>query len=563
MRYRPVPPGPPFKIREGLLVRAITGDIIGIWKLRGNQPSTSSDPDAGATDPKTPQPPKKPQVNLEVLLSMVDPTWKPDLHKGLDYLWTIMDEFERESFLKGITTVSTSTSMSTVVPMPPKSGQSVTRPSPPQPPQPQRAQLPESSMTDSQSREAGAIPASSSQIVLVVVPEPQSVAPTEAVESQQDIELESNEAQQGTATVNEESDRGSTMETATVHSSQLATAGSTTGGAEQSTATTNPSAIRNHLRNYTIGSLHMDSYVDIFNILSATASKYTDPEGTYVRKLRLDNYPYQLRTALGGHDPVIVYVDSEIEQAILTMAQDLSKVREYYPLRNGIDWVKFQYHLPLLQHAAPTGWTAPGFRMGGRFPLAVQGMCQRLMTHGAFANYATPIREWHKVRHMLTLKRDKDTRSNYAHDAIQALCEYADYASDNDTEVQQLLLDVTTVEYPSWVTELDSISAVVNAGSGVVELPVSQVEQLERQSRVAEEALIGQIQRTDAADARRREKNREKKEKRARSTNPASSQPTVSLHEYEPPPEQSSDEGDVAKKLDFDAEAHSQKPEVP
>ena len=67
----------------------------------------------------------------------------------------------------------------------------------------------------------------------------------------------------------------------------------------------------------------------------------------------------------------------------------------------------------------------------------------------------------------------------------------------------------------------------------------------------------------DAADARRREKNREKKEKRARSTKPVSSQPTVSLHEYEPPPEQSSDEGDVAKKLDFDAEAQSQQAEVP
>ena len=520
--------------------------------------TTSSDPDTGATDPKTPQPPKKPQVNLEVLLSLVDPTWKPDLHRGLDYLWTIMDESERESFLKGITTVSTSTSMSTVVPMPPKSGQPVTRPSPPQPPQAQQAQASESLVTGDQSEEPGDVPASSSQTKPADVPVPQSSASTEAVESQQDIEVESNEAQQGTATVNEESDKGSTMETATVHSSQLATAGSTTGGAEQSTETTDSPTIRNHLRNYTIGSLHLDSYVDIFNILSATASKYVDPEGTYVRKLGLANYPYQLRTALGGHDPVIVFVDSEIEQAILTMAEDLSRVREYYPLRDVIDWVKFQYHLALMQHAAPMGWTAPGFRMGGRFPLAVQNMCQRLMTHDAFVKYhTTPMKDWHKVRHMLTLKKDKDTRSNYAHDAIQALCQYAEYASKNDTEVQQLLLYTAIVEYSSWATELDSISAVVNTGLGVVELPVSQVEQLERQSRQAEAALMQQIQRADEADARRREKNREKKEKRARSSNPASSQPTVSLHEYEPPPEQSSDEGDVAKKLDFDAEAQS------
>ena len=173
----------------------------------------------------------------------------------------------------------------------------------------------ESSVTGDQSGEPGNVPASSSQTAPADVSEPHPGASTEVVETQQDTEVESNEAQQGTATVNEESDRGSTMDTATVHSSQLATAGSTTGGAEQSTETTDPPTIRNHLRNYTIGSLHLDSYVDIFNILSATASKYVDPEGTYVRKLSLANYPYQLRTALGGHDPVIVFVDSEIEQA--------------------------------------------------------------------------------------------------------------------------------------------------------------------------------------------------------------------------------------------------------
>ena len=216
--------------------------------------TTSSDPDTGTTDPKTPQPPKKPQVNLEVLLSLVDPTWKPDLHRGLDYLWTIMDESERQSFLKGITTVSTSTSMSTVVPMPPKSGPPVTSPSPPQPSQREPAQVSESSVTGDQSGEPGNVPASSSQTEPADVSEPQPGTSAEVVETQQDTEVESNEAQQGTATVNEESDKGSTMETATVHSSQLATAGSTTGGAEQSTETTDPPAIRNHLRNYTIGS---------------------------------------------------------------------------------------------------------------------------------------------------------------------------------------------------------------------------------------------------------------------------------------------------------------------
>ena len=231
------------------------------------------------------------------------------------------------------------------------------------------------------------------------------------------------------------------------------------GGAEQSTEVADPPHNRNHLRNCTVGTLHLDSYVDIFNILSATASKYVDSEGTYVRKLSLANYPYQLRTTLGGHDPVIVLVDSEIEQAILTMAEDLSRVREFYPLNDGIDWVKFQYHLAITQHAAPMGWTAPGFRMGGRFPLAVQNMCQRLMTHNSFTNcHTTPMKDWHKVRHMLTLRKDQDTRSQYARDAIQALCQYAEYAVNNDTEVQQLLLDAATMDYSSWSSELDTIS---------------------------------------------------------------------------------------------------------
>ena len=134
------------------------------------------------------------------------------------------------------------------------------------------------------------------------------------------------------------------METATVHSSQLATAGSTMGGMEQSTEAVRTSSNRNHLRNYLLD-LSTWTHMLIFSTFcQQSASRYVDSEGTYVRKLSLANYPYQLRAALGSHDPVIVLVDSEIEQAILAMAGDLSKVREVYPSENGIDWVKFQYH---------------------------------------------------------------------------------------------------------------------------------------------------------------------------------------------------------------------------
>ena len=314
----------------------------------------------------------------------------------------------------------------------------------------------------------------------------------------------------------------------------------------------------------TLGTIFLDLFTWTHMLIFSTSCqhqrlRYVDSEGTFVRQLSLASYPYQLRATLNSHDPVIVLVDSEIEQAILAMAGDLTRVREVYPSENGIDWVMFQYHLALMQHAAPMGWTAPGFRMGGRFPLAVQNMCQRIMSHDAFANcHTTPLKDWHKVKHMLTLRKDPDTSSNYARDAIQALCQYNAYALENSTEVEQLLLDALTMEYSTWAPELDTISNAIRTG-GVVELPAAQVEQLERQSRDAEEALIQQLRMEDEANARRREKNRERKEKRSRSSNPNPPQPTVSIRDYEPPPESSSDEGDVAKQLDFEGEARSQK----
>ena len=67
------------------------------------------------------------------------------------------------SFLEGITTERTSTSMSTVVPMPSKASQPVTRPMQSQPPQEGQEQVSESTVMDGQQGEAGDAPASSSQ----------------------------------------------------------------------------------------------------------------------------------------------------------------------------------------------------------------------------------------------------------------------------------------------------------------------------------------------------------------------------------------------------------------
>ena len=392
-----------------------------------------------------------------------------------------MNESERDSFLKGITTERTSTSMSTVVPM----ASRTTPPAPQslQPPPPQEEQRQEIESTG----DAGNDPTSSSR-----------VEQTGDAGTRQDVMTDANVPEQDIQATDEGADNDSLVETATVQSSLQATAGSTTTAAEQETDTVRPPTMRNHLRRYTIGTLHLDSYVDIFNLLSATASNYVDPEGTYVRKLSLANYPFQLRAALRDNDPVIVLVESEIEQATLTMSGDLSRVREYYPAGSGIDWVKFQYHLAIMQHVAPIGWTAPGFRMGGRFPLTVQNMCQLIMNHDAFATcHTTPIREWHKVRHMITLGKDSDARSNYARDAIRALLQYNKYASENNNEVEQMMLDAELEQYSTWAPRMDRISEAIRTGSDIVEVPVERLQQMEQRRQDAEEALMDQLQKED------------------------------------------------------------------
>ena len=75
----------------------------------------------------------------------------------------------------------------------------------------------------------------------------------------------------------------------------------------------------------------------------------------------------------------------------------------------------------------PLGWDAPGFRMGGRIPMSVADICQSYITHGhdEFTHcHSTPYRDWQRVRHMATLRRDPAIRENYVHDAVSALAFY-------------------------------------------------------------------------------------------------------------------------------------------
>ena len=302
----------------------------------------------------------------------------------------------------------------------------------------------------------------------------------------------------------------------------------------------------------------MDSYVDMFNILSAVASRYVDAEGTFVRKLSLDNYPFQLRASVGIYDPVVVLVDAEIEQAIGTMAGDLTSLKRASHLIR-IDWVKFQYCLSLIQAQAPSGWTAPGFRRGGRYPVSVQNICQNLIQHDAFNKcHTTLIKEWHKVRHMLTLKRDAETSQRYSHEAIKALCEYNTVAVSNAADFETEALHEIFDNEEKWLPMVNDTLEIMRHSSNIGNLPTGQLGELERESRRAEDELLqGEQDALDAAE--RRKQKKDKKDKRSHSVH-ASRPPTVIILPCNAPHESESEEEDttgVERQLDFDGCASS------
>ena len=83
--------------------------------LRRSPSPSRRGPRSETPAPRTPIQTPKPPPTLEDLVKISDTTWNPELHQGLDYLWAIMQDSERESFLKGLAAQQESTSMSTMV----------------------------------------------------------------------------------------------------------------------------------------------------------------------------------------------------------------------------------------------------------------------------------------------------------------------------------------------------------------------------------------------------------------------------------------------------------------
>ena len=96
-------------------------------------------------------------------------------------------------------------------------------------------------------------------------------------------------------------------------------------------------------------------------------------------------------------------------------------------------------------------------------------ICQSRVTHDEFKYcHSTPIRDWQRVRHMATLKRDPAIRENYVHDAVSALALYAQRAREANPQLEELAMDdmMMMVDYDDLSTQLDTLSEAIRTGNG-------------------------------------------------------------------------------------------------
>ena len=297
------------------------------------------------------------------------------MHQGLDYLWAIMQDSEREAFLRSLGTQQQSTSMSAMVQIISDASQSAIEPT--QVPHTEEdtgqtaeatAEEPEQSteMTaedpdqpvdqpdpEGHQEEPGEAPIpSTDQPVDQPDPEGHQEEPGEPpVPSTDQPNLE--EVKKESDSVKQEDDQPDDELTVADMISQVATAGSVGGDAEPLAMLQPTQVRRNNLARYRIGDLGLDTFIDIFNVLNAVASRYVDSVGTFVRRLSISRSPARTMELIGEHDPIIVFVDAEIEEAIRSMAGDLTAVRERYPSPQGIDWITFS----VSPDTVATGWS--------------------------------------------------------------------------------------------------------------------------------------------------------------------------------------------------------------
>ena len=110
-----------------------------------------------------------------------------------------------------------------------------------------------------------------------------------------------------------------------------------------------------------------------------------------------------------------------------------------------------------------------------------------------------------------------------------------------------------------WLPMVNDTLEIMRRSTNIGNLPAGELEELERESRRAQDELLRSEQDDLDAAERRKQKKKEKREKRSHSEH-ASLPPTVILIPYSPPHEPASEEEDttgVERQLDFDGCASS------
>ena len=277
--------------------------------LRRSPSPSRRGPRSETPAPRTPIQTPKPPPTIDDLVAISDPTWNPDLHKGLDYFWAIMQDTERKAFLRGLGAQRESTSMSAMVQITSESTQPAVEPAQAQAIVEEPEQSADATVEEPE-QSTDATVEEPEQSADATVEEPEQSAEATAEEgpqveprdapmvpadqlNQEEIKKESDSAKQ-------EDDPTDDELTAAELISQVATAGSVGGDRELASQPPQTQERRNKLARYEIGNLGLDSFIDIFNVLCATASRYVDPEGTFVRKLSLSEATPQVLELIGS-----------------------------------------------------------------------------------------------------------------------------------------------------------------------------------------------------------------------------------------------------------------------
>ena len=154
---------------------------------------------------------------------------------------------------------------------------------------------------------------------------------------------------------------------------------------------------------------------------------------------------------------------------------------------------------------------------------------------------------------MNTLRRDPETRKNYAYEAVSALALYCKRAREANPQLEaEAMDDMMMMDYDEWSSQIDNISEAIRTRSSAPAIPDSELEERDRQARATGLSLIQAIEDEEEARARRNQKKRDKKGRKSQaSTQP--SEPTVLLLNYHPPPEPSEEDTEsVTRRIDFD-----------